>query len=41
MTFLPGWDEQRVRRVLGHYEAQTEEEAGAEDEAALDNIARS
>ena len=30
--FPPGWDEERVRRVLEHYEAQTEEEAVAEDE---------
>lgn len=34
--FPPGWDEERVRRVLSHYEDQTEEEAVAEDEAALD-----
>jgi hypothetical protein len=32
--FPPGWDEERVRRVLEHYEAQSEEEAVAEDEAA-------
>jgi hypothetical protein len=32
--FPPGWDEARVRRVLEHYENQTEEEAVAEDEAA-------
>jgi hypothetical protein len=30
-----GWDEERVGRVLAHYEAQTDEEAAAEDEAAL------
>ncbi|OGW13421.1 MAG: hypothetical protein A3G93_01600 [Nitrospinae bacterium RIFCSPLOWO2_12_FULL_45_22] len=30
--FPPGWDEARVRRVLTHYEEQTEEEAVAEDE---------
>ena len=30
-----GWDEARVRRVLGHYEEQSEVEATAEDEAAL------
>jgi hypothetical protein len=30
--FPPGWDEERVRRVLAHYETQTEEEAVAEDE---------
>ena len=34
--FPPGWDEQRVRAVLEHYEAQTEEEAVAEDEAAYE-----
>ncbi|MFH0352191.1 MAG: hypothetical protein ACHBMF_09725 [Chromatiales bacterium] len=34
--FPPGWDEQRVKRVLGHYESQTEEEALAEDEAAFE-----
>jgi hypothetical protein len=33
--FPPGWDEERVRRVLAHYEEQTEEEAMAEDEAAF------
>jgi hypothetical protein len=33
--FPPGWDEERVRRVLAHYENQTEDEAVAEDEAAL------
>ena len=27
--FPPGWDEDRVRRVLAHYERQTEEEAVA------------
>ena len=35
--FSPGWDEERVRRVLAHYEEQTEEEAFAEDEAAFEN----
>lgn len=34
--FPPGWDEERVRRVLEHYEGQTEEEAVAEDEAAFE-----
>ncbi len=33
--FPPGWDEERVRRLLAHYEEQTEEEAVAEDEAAF------
>jgi hypothetical protein len=35
--FPPGWDEQRVRRVLDHYESQTDEEAVAEDEAAFES----
>lgn len=35
--FPPGWDEQRVRRVLKHYETQTPEEAVAEDEAAYED----
>ena len=35
--FPPGWDEERVRRVLQHYEEQTEEEAVAEDEAAFED----
>jgi len=30
-----GWDEARVRRVLEHYENQSEDEAVAEDEAAF------
>ncbi len=29
-----GWDAERVRRVLEHYETQSDEEAVAEDEAA-------
>lgn len=33
--FPPNWDEQRVKRVLTHYESLTEEEAVAEDEAAF------
>ncbi len=35
--FPQGWDEERVRRVLAHYEQQTEEEALAEDEAAFED----
>lgn len=34
-AFPPGWDEDRVRRVLDHYESQTEDEALLEDEAAF------
>jgi hypothetical protein len=33
--FPAGWNEARVRKVLKHYEGQTEDEAVAEDEAAL------
>ncbi len=33
--FPPGWDEERVRRVLAHYETQTEEEAVVEDKRAF------
>ncbi len=29
--FPPGWDEERVRKVLKHYEEQTEDEAASED----------
>lgn len=36
-AFPPGWDEARVQRVLAHYEAQSEEEAVAEDEAAAES----
>ncbi len=32
--FPPDWDEERVRRVIAHYEEQSEDRAVAEDEAA-------
>jgi len=35
--FPPGWDEERVRRVLSYYEQQDEDEAVAEDEAAFES----
>lgn len=35
--YPPGWDEDRVRRVMTHYEHQSEEEAVAEDEAAFED----
>ena len=35
--FPPGWDEERVRQVLAHYEEQSDEEAVAEDEAAFES----
>jgi plasmid stabilization system protein ParE len=33
--FPPGWDEERARHILAHYEPQSDEEAAAEDEAAF------
>jgi hypothetical protein len=36
--FPPGWDEERVRRVLDHYDQQTEQEGAAEDEAAYEDL---
>ncbi len=33
--FPPGWDEERVQKVIDYYENQTEDEAVAEDEAGL------
>jgi hypothetical protein len=35
--FPKGWDETRVRKLLASYEAQTEEEAVAEDEAGVES----
>lgn len=35
--FPSGWDEDRVRKVLAHYEEQNEDEAVAEDEAAFED----
>jgi hypothetical protein len=35
--FPEGWDAERVRRVLEHYERQSDEEAVAEDEAAYES----
>lgn len=36
-TYPPGWDEDRVRRVMARHEQQSEEEAVAEDEAAFED----
>ena len=36
-NFPPGWDKERVQRVLQHYDSLTEEEAVAEDEAAFED----
>ena len=38
--FPPGWDEERVRKVIRHYEELTEDEAVAEDEAAFEDSRR-
>ena len=35
--FPAGWDEARVKRVLAHYDQQSDEEAVAEDEAAYES----
>ncbi|HEY2413499.1 MAG TPA: hypothetical protein VGI40_14710 [Pirellulaceae bacterium] len=34
--FPAGWDEERIRRVIAHYDNQTEDEEFAEIEAALE-----
>ena len=38
--FPKGWDEERVKRALDHYENQTEDEAVAEDEAAWEDVSQ-
>ena len=35
--FPGGWSEEKVRRVLAHYQEQTEDEALAEDEAGIES----
>jgi hypothetical protein len=35
--FPHGWDEDRTKRVLAHYEDQTEDEARAENEAGIES----
>jgi hypothetical protein len=35
--FPVGWDEERVKRVLDHYEQQSDDEAVAEDEATYES----
>ena len=37
LGFPKGWDEERVRRLVEHYESQTEEQAVAEDEADFED----
>jgi hypothetical protein len=36
--FPKGWNKEKVQRVLEHYEAQSEGEALAEDEAAWEDM---
>ena len=36
-TYPPGWDRERVQRLIDHYEHQTEEDEAAEDEAAWED----
>ncbi len=35
--YPPGWDGERVKRVLAHYDQQTDHEAVAEDEASYES----
>ncbi len=35
-NYPPGWDETRVKRIIEHYDSQTELESLAEDEAAFE-----
>ena len=35
--FPPGWDEARVRRVIKHYESQSDEAAAAEHDALFND----
>lgn len=35
--FPPGWDKERVQKVIDYYENQAEDEAVAENEAASQN----
>jgi hypothetical protein len=36
-NFPEGWDDDRVKQVIAHYENQTESEAIAEDESAWED----
>ena len=38
--FPEGWDEGRVAELVAHYEGQSDEEAVAEDEAAMPGSSR-
>jgi hypothetical protein len=34
--FPPGWGDEKIQRVIAHYEAQSEDDALAEDNAAFE-----
>ena len=36
-NFPPGWNEERVQRILQHYDSLSEDEAAAEDEVAFED----
>ena len=36
-SFPPGWNEERVQRILQHHDSLTEDEQAAEDEAAYED----
>ena len=36
-NFPGGWDEEKVRKVVAHYEEQTEDDALVEDEAGVES----
>ena len=36
-NFPPGWNEERVQRILSHYDSLSEDEEVAEDEAAFED----
>ena len=36
-NFPPGWNEERVQRILRHYDSLSEDESVAEDEAAFED----
>ena len=35
--FPAGWDEEKIQRVVTHYEGQTEDEAATEDETGIES----
>ena len=39
--FPPGWDEERVRGIVQHYDSLTDDEWVAEDEAAFEDTSHS